>query len=46
MGRLDVILEDNLDKKFREKVFKIYGLKKGNIKYALEDAMELWLKTE
>ena len=44
MGRIDIILSDELEKKFRAEVFKIYGMKKGNITLAVEDAVQDWVK--
>ncbi len=44
MGRIDIILPDELEKKFREEVFKNYGMKKGNITLAVEDAVQDWVK--
>jgi hypothetical protein len=32
-----------LDKRFRDEVNKRLGMKKGNIKIAIEEAMELWI---
>jgi hypothetical protein len=46
MGRIDVILEDELEKKFRNEVFRRYGMKKGNITEALHEAVNLWLTQE
>jgi len=43
MGRIDVILPDELEKKFRTEVFKRKGMKKGNITEAIEEAMILWV---
>ena len=43
MGRIDVILTDDFEKKFREEVFKRYGMKKGNLTDAIQDALELWM---
>lgn len=45
MSRLDTIIDERIDKRFREAVFRMYGLHKGNIKRALEEAITLWLKT-
>ena len=39
MGRLDVILPEELEKKFRMEVAKRKGMKKGNIKKAVEEAI-------
>ena len=44
MGRIDVILPDELEKDFREEVFKEKGMKRGNITAAIVDAIELWIK--
>lgn len=44
MGRIDIILPDELEKKFREEVFRMYGMKKGNITLAVEDAVCDWVK--
>ncbi|MCL4412432.1 MAG: hypothetical protein M1526_03655 [Candidatus Thermoplasmatota archaeon] len=43
MARLDVILPDELEKKFRETVFRRKGLKRGNMKEAIEEAVQLWV---
>jgi hypothetical protein len=43
MGAIKVILSDDLEEKFRKKVFQIYGMKKGNIKLAIEEAIEDWI---
>jgi hypothetical protein len=45
MGRIDVILPDDLEVKFRKKVFEKYGMKRGNITLAIQNAIEDWLKT-
>ena len=44
MGRIDVILQDELEKRFRNKVFKKYGMKKGNITSAIHEAIEQWIE--
>lgn len=43
MGRIDVILSDELEAEFREEVYRQKGMKKGNIKKAIEDAIRLWI---
>lgn len=43
MGRLNIEVKDNVDSKFREEVFKRKGMKKGNLKQAVEEAMLLWV---
>jgi len=44
MGRIDVVLPDNLEKQLRETVFKRRGMKKGNIKEAVQEAVILWIE--
>ncbi|MBI3259247.1 MAG: hypothetical protein HYZ54_07230 [Ignavibacteriae bacterium] len=43
MGRIDVVLTDELERKFREEVVKRLGFKKGNISIAIEEAIKDWL---
>lgn len=44
MGRIDVILPEDLEEKFRKKVFEKYGMKRGNITTAIQEAIENWIK--
>jgi hypothetical protein len=37
-------IDDNLEKRFREEVFKRFGMKKGNIQVAIEEAIETWIR--
>lgn len=43
MGKLNIKVRNELDRKFREEVFKRKGMKKGNITEAVEEAMLLWI---
>lgn len=45
MGKLNINVRRDVDEKFRTEVFKRKGLKKGNIKEAVEEAMILWIST-
>jgi hypothetical protein len=45
MGKLNINVQKDVDDKFRAEVFKRKGLKKGNIKEAVEEAMILWVST-
>lgn len=45
MGRLDVVIPDDLDTKFRVEVAR-QGGKKGDLKKAVIEAIELWLETK
>lgn len=42
MGRVDAILDDKLEQRFRLEVAKRYGLRKGNIGRAVSEAIEMW----
>ena len=46
MGKMNVVLPDDLEKKFREAVFKSKGMKKGNISQSLEEAIQKWIKDQ
>lgn len=43
MGNIKVILPDELEKEFREAVFKQMGMKKGNLTIAIEEAIKNWI---
>lgn len=44
--KLTVLIKDDLDEKFREAVFEKKGMHKGNIKEAIEEAIELWINKQ
>lgn len=44
MGRIDVMLPDDLEERLRTAVFQRKGLKKGNLKEAVNEAIVLWLE--
>jgi len=46
MGAIKVILPDDLEEKFREEVFKSKGMKKGNLTFAIEEAVQMWIESE
>jgi hypothetical protein len=43
MGKLNINVRKDIDDKFRNEVFSRKGLKKGNLKEAVEEAMILWI---
>ena len=45
-SRLDLTIDPELDKLFRDMVYKKFGMKKGNLRTALEEAIRLWLSNE
>jgi hypothetical protein len=46
MGKMNVVLPDDLEERFRRAVFERMGMKKGNISEALEEAVDLWMHTK
>jgi len=44
MGRLNILLPDDLEQQFRREVATRMGLKKGNLGIAIEEAIKLWIK--
>ena len=43
MGRLDVIVPDELEKEFKKEIIDRVGCKKGSMKKALIEAIRLWI---
>ncbi len=43
MGRINFVISDELEERFREEISKRKGLKKGNISNAIEEAIVLWM---
>jgi len=41
--RLNLTISETLEREFRETVFKRYGLHKGDIQRAVEEAIRLWI---
>jgi len=46
MGKINVIVDDKIEKKFRDTVFKRKGMKKGNLTDSVEEAMLLWVSND
>ena len=44
MGRLDLNIDDKLEKQFRAAVYHKKGMKKGNLTSAVEEAIEDWIE--
>jgi hypothetical protein len=46
MGKMNIILNDDLEDRFRTAVFQKKGMKKGNISEALEEAIDAWIEKD
>jgi epoxyqueuosine reductase QueG len=46
VGSIKVILKDDLEKEFRDEVYKQMGMKKGNITEAIEEAVKDWIEKQ
>ena len=42
--RLNLVVSEDLEQKFRRAVFDTYGMKKGNIQLAVESALKDWIE--
>jgi len=45
VGRLVLTIPEELEQRFREAVYKRFGMKKGNITKAVVEALESWIAT-
>jgi len=43
MGRIQIVLSDELEREFRSEVSKGMGFKKGNMSLAVEKAIKIWM---
>jgi len=44
MGKLTVLIDDEVEKEFRHLVLDKYSAKKGGISRAVEEALKLWIE--
>ena len=44
MGRIDIMLPDDLEERLRDTVFRRKGMRKGNLKEAINEAITLWIE--
>jgi glutaminase len=43
-AKINLVISDELETQFRNAVFKKYGMKRGNISKATEEALRDWIK--
>lgn len=41
-----ITIPDELDHKFRDTIYKSKGMKRGNIKAAIREAIEMWIQAQ
>jgi hypothetical protein len=46
MGKMNVVVDDKLEDRFRKAVADSKGMKKGNISIALEEALDAWIESQ
>jgi hypothetical protein len=46
MGVVTLKLDDALEKKLRERAARVYGLARGSLSRAVEDALVMWLQSD
>jgi len=46
MGRISVVLSDELEKQLRFKTIEVFGGKKGDLTRAVEEAVKTWIAKE
>lgn len=43
---MNIVVEDDIEERFRRTVANTKGFRKGNISIALQEAIELWIKEQ
>lgn len=46
MGRIDIILPDDLEEDFRAEVAKQLGMRRGNLTLAVQEAIKSWIDVQ
>lgn len=46
VGKMNIVLSDEQEERFRKAVFERKGMKKGNISEAIEEAIDGWIDEE
>ncbi len=46
MGKMNIIISDDTEERFRKAVSNSKGMKKGNISIAIEEAVDLWIEEQ
>ena len=46
MGKMNVVIADKTEDRFRKAIADTKGMRKGNISEALEEAIDLWIRSK
>ena len=46
VGKMNIVVGDDVEERFRKAVANTKGFRKGNISIALQEAIELWIKEQ
>lgn len=46
MSYINVNIDDNLERRFRIKITEVLGGKRGDLKTALEESIEMWIESK
>ena len=46
MGKMNIIISDDAEERFRKAISNSKGMKKGNISIAIEEAIDLWIEEQ
>ncbi len=46
MGKMNIVLSDELENQFRKTVYETKGFKKGNLSMAFEEAIRFWIEKQ
>ena len=44
MGKITLVLDNDLERRFRDAIYKTKGMKRGNIQSAIEEAITMWIQ--
>ena len=45
MGRINVVISNEIERKSKKEIFKRYGMRKGNLSLIIEEAINLWMES-
>lgn len=46
VGKMNIVIQDEIEERFRKTVANTKGFRKGNLSIALEEAIDLWIREQ